>query len=112
MIIIQRVGTLSQFFNSHQGPSASGKTSWVMKLLKERERLFNPVPTRYYWCYQRYFKEAHEVLKKDVPNIEFFDNFDYEYMISRIEDEPEENHCLILDDSLQSPESLDLIFTR
>ena len=83
-----------------------------MKLLQQRQRLFNPVPTKWYWCYQKYFKNTHEILKKNIPEIEFYDNFDYEYMISKIEKDSEQRHCLILDDSLQSPGELDLIFTR
>ena len=83
-----------------------------MRLLKERQRVFSPVPTRFHWCYQRYFKNTHELLQKEIPEIQFHDNFDYEYFISKVEEDPEERHLLILDDSLQSPEQLDLIFTR
>ena len=93
------------------GPSASGKSHWLGRLLRERDRLFSPVPTKFYWCYQRFYKDFHENLKNDIPQIEFFDHFDYEYMISKFENDPEERHCLILDDSLQTSNELELIFT-
>ena len=105
-------GFVFNFIFFYEGPSASGKTSFVMRLLKERERLLSPTPTRYHWCYQRYFKNTHELLRKEVTEIQFYDKFDYEYFINKVEQDPEERHCLILDDSLESPEELDLIFTR
>ena len=81
-------------------------------MLKERQRLFNPVPTKILWFYQRYFRDVHEILKNEIPEIQFFDSFDYEYTITKIEESPEERHLLILDDCLQSPVELELIFTR
>ena len=101
-----------RFFFIFKGPSGSGKTNWITKVLKERQRLFNPVPTKILWFYQRYFRDVHEILKNEIPEIQFFDSFDYEYTITKIEESPEERHLLILDDCLQSPVELELIFTR
>ena len=81
--------------------------------MKERHRLFTPVPTRFLWIYNQYFKKIHEELKNELDEeIEFLDKFEYSVLMEKIESEHHQKYCLILDDSLQSPVELDLIYTR
>ena len=41
------------------GPSHSGKTTFVIKLLDERHELFDCLPQRVVWCYGVYQHELH-----------------------------------------------------
>ena len=46
-------------------------------------------------------------------DIEFLPKFDYDYIISKIENDPEERYLLICDDILHLEDSqIDTIFTR
>ena len=63
--------------------------------------VFNPPPTKIHWIYQKYFEEFHQSMKNDVPEIEFYSEFDYNFFMAKFETESSENHLLILDDALQ-----------
>ena len=53
------------------GPSMSGKTSFIHSLLKSQTDMFDQPFLKTLWCYGTNLGNGFEMLKKDVPNIEF-----------------------------------------
>ena len=58
------------------GPSNSGKTFFVSKFIKNRDRLMSPPPKRIVWCYT-IWQEAYDEIEADfvqgVPDFDYFD---------------------------------------
>ena len=52
------------------GPTRSGKTQWVCKLLICKEEKFNPVPTSILYCYT-HWQPSYDNLKDLMPEIEW-----------------------------------------
>ena len=92
--------------------SGSGKSSFISSVIQQLSSIVSPPPSKIIWIYNKYYKEYHEVLNQLVSNIEFYPDFDYDAIMSKIESEQDERYLLILDDILQFKDSLDLIFTR
>jgi hypothetical protein len=72
------------------GPSRSGKTHWVMNLL--RERRIEPVPHRIIYCYA-HWQEKYDELKQFAPNTHFNQGLPYAYFLKQLE-----NCVIVLDD--------------
>ena len=92
------------------GPTKSGKTHFVTKMLKNE--MLNPMPKKIYWFY-RVYQDAYEDMRKTISNIEFVkdlpeDGFD-QYMNGS------ESTLLILDDLMDvalKNKNVSDIFTR
>ena len=76
------------------GPTSSGKTNWVCKLIKYRKHVFVDAPERIIWCYGQY-QPAYEELSRDLPNIQFIEGLpeDWSDLI-----DPGVKNLIILDD--------------
>ena len=88
------------------GPSHSGKTTFVIKLLDERHELFDCLPQRVVWCYGVYQHELHV----DLQNRGFLLHRD---IIPESDIQP--NDIIVLDDLIhESKNSQDVtsMFTR
>ena len=58
------------------GPSNSGKTFFVSKFIKNRDRLMSPPPERITWCYsiwQKVYDEIEAEFIQGVPDFDYFD---------------------------------------
>ena len=53
------------------GPSSSGKTTFLHKLLKQNKHMFQKVPKKIIYCYSTY-QPIYDDIKHDVEDIEFF----------------------------------------
>jgi hypothetical protein len=62
------------------GPTSSGKTAWLQKLLASNE--IQPSIRRIVWCYGQW-QPAYERMSRTLPNIEFVrgipDNLEEDY---------------------------------
>ena len=76
------------------GPTQSGKTHFVTRLLKDRETMIYPPPTNILWCYGEY-QPAYAELSAIIPSIQFVEGIpqDLDSMIS-----PNQLNLLIIDD--------------
>ena len=79
------------------GPTGSGKSHFVARLLQNKDVMISPTPDRIYWCYDEYQPLFEEVSNK-LPKVQFLQGFreeiDQEINCTK-------NSLLILDD-LQS----------
>ena len=83
------------------GPSNSGKTFFVSKFIKNRDRLMSPPPKRIVWCYTIWQKAYDEIEAEFVQGVPDFDYFDGQPTI------------LVLDDLMgQDLEKVTKYFTR
>lgn len=76
------------------GPTGSGKTVWIYKLIKHRQYVFDNAPERILWFYGQY-QSSFEKFSRDLPIIEFFDGLPEDW--SEIID-PRVRNLIILDD--------------
>ena len=53
------------------GPSMSGKTTLIRKLLVNGEKMFDRQFVKILWCYGQFQNETFAKIKKEVPNVEF-----------------------------------------
>ena len=74
------------------GPTQSGKTTLLKKILENNQTYIDPPPTRVVYCYSRW-QESFDVLKLTISNIEF-----YLGIIDVDELSKEQNNLIILDD--------------
>ena len=89
------------------GPSSSGKTTFLMKLLSEYKNLVNPVPNSILYCYSEYHEHVKTLqngnvhVHQGVPDDQLINSF-------------EKPLLLILDDLMQnaSEEYLTSLFTK
>ena len=83
------------------GPSNSGKTFFVSKFIKNRDRLMSPPPERIVWCYSIWQKAYDEIEAEFIQGVPDFDYFDGRPAI------------LVLDDLMgQDLEKVTKYFTR
>ena len=54
------------------GPSQSGKSTVLKKILQDNKLLFSPAPTKIYYCYS-VWSSGYEPLKLVDPTIEFIE---------------------------------------
>lgn len=87
------------------GPTQSGKTSWVVKLLEEREFLFSEAPSNIVWCYgvwQSGYNEIGNLVNKWVEGLPKMDDFD-----------PGVKNLVIIDDLMsEADERVTHLFTK
>ena len=76
------------------GPSRSGKTTWVGKLLKNRFMQIKPTPSRIIYCYT-HWQPMYDELKRLIPEIEWGDGLPTEETFSTFP-----NSLVILDDMM------------
>lgn len=93
------------------GPTMSGKTVFVKKLLENSQSLISPAPNRIVWCYGEY-QPLHSELKVTVPDIELVEGFP-----EKLEDTFTQDKCnlLVLDDLMNetgNDDRLGRVFTR
>ena len=76
------------------GPTQSGKTQFVSRLLKTKEAMISVPPDKIIWCYGEY-QPAYRELTSQIPNIRFVEGIpmDLDTMIS-----PNHSNLLIIDD--------------
>lgn len=92
------------------GPTQSGKTEFLIKLLENRSTLIHPVPTRIIWAYGLRNENQMMKIENAIPNIEFIEG------LPNIDDINEnDTNLLVLDDLMEelgkSPE-MSKLFTR
>jgi len=85
------------------GPTGSGKTRWIFRLIENADKMINPCPTRILYCYGEYqslFAEHPKVeFNEGLPDISKFDG--------------KEPTLLIIDDLMNETNSdVEKIFTR
>ena len=74
------------------GPTGSGKTELIKKIIDERENLIDPIITRIIFCYARW-QPKYDELKEKLPTIEFnLGLFDLDLVNAK------DNNLMILDD--------------
>ena len=76
------------------GPTWSGKTSWVAKLLQNISKHFQPTPSRIVYCF-RHWQPIYDRLKEMIPTIEWSDGLPTEETFSTYS-----NFLVILDDMI------------
>ncbi len=90
------------------GPSGSGKSIFVSRLLKSRREIMKNVPDRIVYCYS-VWQQAYTALKDQVPAIEFVKDLPGKEVIE------EGNLILVVDDLMDSDTAAGLmsdIFTK
>ena len=90
------------------GPTQSGKTTLLKKILEYNQILIDPPPARVIYCYSRW-QENFELLKISVSNIEFKSG-----LIDIDEISKQQNNLIILDDLMtdcEKDESILNLFT-
>lgn len=89
------------------GPTASGKTQFVLRFLKHVNEMMDPPPKKIYWFYGEW-QGAYSTLKKEVPNIQFIDGLPKEDFIN-----PTMENLVIIDDLLSETDStVTKLFTK
>ena len=74
------------------GPTRSGKTSWVVNLLKNRMNQIKPTPSRIVYCYM-HWQPMYDELEQIIPSIEWGDGLPTEETFSTFP-----NSIVVLDD--------------
>ena len=112
MIIISLLLLSKIFFIVRQ--SGGGKTHLITEILLNASELIVPPPDKFLWVYSRYFTEYHQKLKESSLDITFYNDLDYQKLITEIEkDSGQHRFLVILDDALQlTGNQIDSIFTR
>ena len=87
------------------GPSRSGKTEFVKALVRHKDRVIHPPPTKVVWCY-REWQKAYE----DIRDVKFVKEIpqDDEVLVS----DTSERHLLVFDDMMGSGDAIVDWFTR
>jgi len=57
------------------GPSMSGKSVFISKLIKENEKQFEKPPREIYYCY-RIWQTIYDKIKEEMPYVHFIQNFE------------------------------------
>lgn len=87
------------------GPTQSGKTSWVVKLLEEKQFLFSESPQNVVWCYgvwQSSYDEMGHLVNKWVEGLPKMEDFD-----------PAVNNLVIIDDLMaETDQRITHLFTK
>ena len=92
------------------GPTSSGKTTVLFKILRHARQMFKDIPEHIYYCYGA-DQSLFDSMKKEIKNITFIDHLPSKSEIDEIGMNGK-HKVLILDDMLQtasqSPEVLEL----
>lgn len=56
------------------GPTGSGKSEFVAKLIRSRNEMISPIPEKIFWCYDEY-QTLFQELAQSVPEILFLQGF-------------------------------------
>lgn len=75
------------------GPSGSGKSVFVDKLLHHRQTMFNNPSEKVVWCYgiwQNFYETLPYEMHKDVPDDKFLSRCDYTLVIDDMMDEAQD----------------------
>lgn len=81
------------------GMSSAGKTSFILKLIRHRDKLISPSIQRIIYSYAQYQKAFDELIARD--NVEFVLGTDFKT-------DPEQNTLLVIDDQLLKLKDLPL----
>ena len=54
------------------GPSSSGKSTLVYRILKHAKGMFEKMPHQIIYCYNIYQNDLFERMKRDVTNLQYF----------------------------------------
>ncbi len=95
------------------GPSQSGKTTWLVQLLRYRNQLFDKPPERIVYCYKRYQSQFDE-MKRWAPQMEFVQGIPPDLDSDSFIDSRARN-LLILDDLMRPAgknDAIDELFTE
>lgn len=97
------------------GPSQAGKTHFVMQLLKNCEKLFEPTPTRFIYCYTLW-QDKFEDMKSSFTNCAIQPDIIFRQGVFPIDDiDPNYRNIVVLDDLMtesgKNEEVLDM-FTK
>lgn len=99
---------------SISGATGSGKTTWLFKVLSEKEELFSPEPPHsILYCYG-VWQELFENMEKNIPNLSFHEGLPSEDNINDITKNNQHN-IIILDDLMREViknTDMELLFTR
>ena len=91
------------------GPTRSGKTTWVARLLQNRRKQIIPTPPRVIYCFA-HEQPMYNELKRLIPSIEFYDAMPTEEKFSEFS-----NSLVILDDmvdAVMNDSSMMKVFTE
>lgn len=97
---------------SVSGTTGSGKTTWLFKLLKHSDIMFDKSPQKILFCYG-IWQELFAEMEKTIPNIFFHEGVPTS---SQIEDFADGNHNIVVLDDLMAEcvknHEIELLFTR
>jgi hypothetical protein len=94
------------------GPTQSGKTEFTINLLKNRDSLFHPPPTRIIWAYGQKNDKQLSRIAEIAPIIEFYSGLPN---TEALQLNPNENNLIIYDDlmdEIASNNKIKNLFTR
>ena len=79
------------------GPTCSGKSQFVKRLLESSEDMIDSVPENIIWCYSVY-QSAYDDMQRSIPDIRFVEEVpsDLESMIN-----PSKRNLVVIDDLMQ-----------
>ncbi len=85
---------------SVSGATCSGKTTWLFRLLRHKDEMFNDSPQRVLYCYGIY-QPLYDVMERELPFISFHRGLPNEKELDQLSDD---SHCnlVILDDLMDS----------
>ncbi len=80
--------------------TCSGKTTWLFRLLRHKDEMFNDSPQRVLYCYGIY-QPLYDVMERELPFISFHRGLPNEKELDQLSDD---SHCnlVILDDLMDS----------
>lgn len=87
------------------GPTGSGKTSFLISLLKNADVMFDPPPEKIFWCYSEWQDGYNK-----IPNVEFIEGLPTDEIML-----PERRQVVILDDMMNLSDKdgrISAIFTK
>ena len=85
---------------SVSGATCSGKTSWVHRLLRHKDVMFEKAPEKVLYCYG-IFQPLFDVMEKELPFVTFHQGLPSEEDLTALSDEKACN-ILILDDLMEN----------
>ena len=75
------------------GPSRSGKTQWVMNLLRQKDESIEPPPEKIVYCYM-HWQQHYEGLRQFSPSTQFHEGLPHAHFLKELE------NCVIIIDDL------------
>jgi hypothetical protein len=95
------------------GTTGSGKTTWLLNLLKNADQMFSIPPENILYCYG-VWQDLFEHMENISPKIQFHDGIPPESLVNSITSNKKHN-LIILDDLMSEVvknESVEILFTR